>query len=75
MGVHLREAEVHVAVCEQADGVEARRKPCALLGQRVAEGSVGDEAVTPARKEKDQLRSEFGWFNFTCQVQEARLKQ
>lgn len=45
--VHFRWTRTNVAVGKEADVVEGRRKTFSLLGERLAEGSVGDEAVTP----------------------------
>lgn len=54
VGPDLREAERHVGGAGgavemmMAGGEAGGRQPRALLGERVAEGSVGDEAVPPA---------------------------
>ena len=49
-GGELREPQVHASASIQvaADGVYAAWKPRAFLCQCIAEGSVGDEAVSPA---------------------------
>jgi hypothetical protein len=52
VGPDLREAERHVGrtcgAVEVAGGEAGGRQPRALLGERVAEGPVRDEAVPPA---------------------------